>query len=111
MVRKKAGRPAVAAGRARVRPHVVRSVRCDKAAGLQWPVMPTVPAPEPTLPVAGTARRAAGPGQRVRRWGTRQLAAPAAASDGTPCWTWSARMLFKNFEAEKIMDLRCTEWN
>lgn len=50
-------------------------------------------------------------GQRVRGWGTRQLAAPAAASDWTPCWTWSARILFKNFKAEKIMDLRCTEWN
>lgn len=71
MVRKKAGRPAVAMGRARVRPHAVRSARRDKAAGPRWPVLPTVPAPQP-------ACRSRWAGQRARRW---DQPTPAAASD------------------------------
>lgn len=46
MVRKKkAGCPAAATGRARVRPHAVCSVRRDKAASPRCPARPAVPAP------------------------------------------------------------------
>ena len=114
MVRKKkAGCPAAATGRARVRPHAVCSVRRDKAASPRCPARPAVPAPSscttsgywggpPSCQAAGESEEGGGPGSWPHR--------PRPAV-GPSCCTWRAGILSKHLEAEKSMDLRCTEWS